>query len=159
MWDDLYPHQRAALDTAVINAVFAVYIKPLEEIIGYHPQRLLVDHRPLEQKIESYWRDWADIRREYDPRRKGPVAVVTITETGEDLDHRIQAALADKAVRVILLDVETHRGRSIDIPGRYDFAAMIERHEIRGKEARLKPPPPYLQHDPSKKGYGRGRRR
>lgn len=135
------------------------------EFRGFMPAPPTIDERTRED-LRHFYASTPTGREPSEPEMQGLYphqreAVVVLT-AGMDfgaVEMRILAAMSDPGVRTILLDIETDRERGIEIPGSYDFAAMIERHEIRAKEAQARPQPSYLRHDPSKRGYGRGRRR
>jgi hypothetical protein len=75
----------------------------------------------------------------------------TIVPKGTDFADLEARVLAAAISGVIVLDIETKARDG------YDFAAMMERHAIRSEKARLRPPPAYLQHDPTKRVRGRKR--
>lgn len=124
-------------------------------------------HRP-ELDFETYSR-WGVPGTPSDDLKRG--AVILSVGAGTDfatIEARMLALMTDPAVTGVVLDLETDAEGGVELPGR-SFLQITGKTTFSEAERRwfplphkktrpLRPAPPYLKHDPTKRGYGRGRR-
>lgn len=142
------------LKAAIINAVMAACISPLT----YDPQKLLPAPSPFNRPVHEFAGFLGDLILDgeafFEAERRFKLAVIKISEMGfSHIEDRVIAAMGDKRVRGVILDIESPGG---EIPPHID---ILDHIKPKAEEVAKRQPPSYLRHDPTKRHSRRRKRK
>lgn len=159
----------------LMSSLMGGWVPAISALVGYDPQKLLPAPSPLNRPMSGWDADrfqlelqslmndiprWGEQGSPFDDVERyrkemtepWPHKVAVIALAGLDfglIEARVIAAMSDKRVRGVILDIES-AGGEISNP-QLDLYRMAFMEKPRAEKVAKKAPPAYLKHDPTKR--------